>query len=472
MSARRHQNHHNQRHNNNRQSSTTTTTTGPSSIASSQSSSDCAISIFYSYLVAIASSFLVVLGIYLALTKFNFSFLYISLLGLSIEAIGACIYCISNIRSNHLAKRKQRITSNEFTLHNGLNSNRVENNVTRQQQHQQQINTITHILNNATINPTINDNSRDANTPTQTAILANTSTTSRENSNGGGGDLGSSIIVIQTKSRPRQPGEPPESIVPCSSSSTQNSTIDQLPELARRQQQSPEALSDDFQSSTGLLEGQPESLVAEQLQQQQQQQQIDNTPIQSNHADQIDGDGITGDNQIINQSQLSINMVSQFNSQLGDKNTSIAGKPRDKNSPSNASNNENERPEIVPESVQSTSTTNIAEIAISANMTRSQIPTADGPESTNFNESSDLIDLRPGNSNGSLVASEPIVEPKLARRRQAQEGGQQRPSNIRRTLVMGLSGEEEMIEIDEEDLDNMSILPPPYESIATNTRPQ
>jgi len=39
--------------------------------------------------------------------------------------------------------------------------------------------------------------------------------------------------------------------------------------------------------------------------------------------------------------------------------------------------------------------------------------------------------------------------------------------NMRRTLVMGLSGEEEVIEINEEDLDEMSDLPPPYESIGS-----
>jgi len=38
---------------------------------------------------------------------------------------------------------------------------------------------------------------------------------------------------------------------------------------------------------------------------------------------------------------------------------------------------------------------------------------------------------------------------------------------MRRTLVMGLSGEEEVIEINEEDLDEMSDLPPPYESIGS-----
>lgn len=40
-----------------------------------------------------------------------------------------------------------------------------------------------------------------------------------------------------------------------------------------------------------------------------------------------------------------------------------------------------------------------------------------------------------------------------------------RQGNLRRTLVMGLSGEQEVIEIDEDDIDKMSIMPPPYESL-------
>lgn len=64
-------------------------------------------------------------------------------------------------------------------------------------------------------------------------------------------------------------------------------------------------------------------------------------------------------------------------------------------------------------------------------------------------------------SNGGLVPSDATDSAALRK-----STHRQRQANLRRTLVMGLGGEEEMIEIDEDDLDNMSILPPPYESIA------
>lgn len=58
----------------------------------------------------------------------------------------------------------------------------------------------------------------------------------------------------------------------------------------------------------------------------------------------------------------------------------------------------------------------------------------------------------------------------MARRKSA-PSARQRAAHLRRTMVLGLSGEEEMIEIDEDDLDNESVLPPSYESISTCVAP-
>lgn len=58
-----------------------------------------------------------------------------------------------------------------------------------------------------------------------------------------------------------------------------------------------------------------------------------------------------------------------------------------------------------------------------------------------------------------------VDSPQVSSRRTA------RPANMRRTLVMGLSGEQEIIEINEDDLDNMCVMPPSYESLEPNNKP-
>lgn len=454
--------------NNYRHPSSTTTTTDPSSSAqSSQSSDGCAISIFYSYLIAIFSSFLVVLGIYLSLTKFNYSFLSISLAGLLIEAFSACIYCISNIRSSRLARRKPRINLDDYILHN--DSNLIENrnlenhNLNR---HQQPISTITHILSNRDLNSNcvINENDNVHN--------------SIENDP-------SAINNIETSPLPAQPLQDPlsrsEIDVDDERETNQNASITN-PKLTRyedqvdsddfglnnngphhnhrlpkniNQPESPEAISGEFSSSTtNLLENQQSS--------------------------SRDTNSVTGEEPL--PSQLSINLVSQFNNQLSDNDSNVKKtaetcdpvEVREELNTSIGGGLSNYERSNVQEPLQSSSEVTIVQ-----------------PESTHYHDqvntsvknqvdSSDLIgteELRPEQvqrpESSPLVIGgvggddDDQVEPQV-RRKRSSRSGLQRPANLRRTLVRGLSGEQEIIEIDEEDLDNMSILPPPYESIAAN----
>lgn len=89
-------------------------------------------------------------------------------------------------------------------------------------------------------------------------------------------------------------------------------------------------------------------------------------------------------------------------------------------------------------------------------------------ESTGIDQT-DLIKLQnqsPSNDNDNVPSS--ITNQRPTRERKESTDNRAHRAALRRTLVMGLSGEEEVIEINEEDLDNMSVLPPSYESIATD----
>lgn len=447
--------------NNYRHPSSTTTTTDPSSSAqSSQSSDGCATSIFYSYLIAIFSSFLVVLGIYLSLTKFNYSFLSISLAGLLIEAFSACIYCISNIRSSRLARRKPRINLDDYILHN--DSNLIENHNLENHnfnRHQQPITTITHILSNRDLNSNcvINQNNDIDN--------------SIENDP-------SAINIIDTSPLPAPPQHDPQSRlegdVDNERETNQNASItnpkltrheDQVDSndfglnnngpphnhrLPKNQPESTEAISGEFSSSTtNLLENQQSS--------------------------SRDIDSVTGEEPV--PSQLSIGLVSQSNNQLSDNDSSVNKtaetcypvEVREELNTSIGGGQSNYERSNIQGPFQSSSDATIMQpesIHHHDQVNTSVKNQVDGP---------DLIDTEePRLELVQELESSPVVggddnqiEP-LVRRKRTSRSGLQRPANLRRTLVRGLSGEQEMIEIDEEDLDNMSILPPPYESVAAN----
>lgn len=446
--------------NNYRHPSSTTTMTDPSSSApSSQLSDRCAISIFYSYLIAIFSSFLVVLGIYLSLTKFNYSFLSISLAGLLIEAFGACIYCISNIRSSRLARRKQRINSDDFILQNDGNIIENHNLDSGNFNRQQQITTITHILSNRNLNSnciTNNDDNHDIYNPIEngpTAINNTDIPSSPDLQISSHVDLDNERATNQNTSNTTIPKltqqEDQVDSNNCGSFNNDGPPYNQLPKSINRIK-SPEAISGDFSSSTtNLLENQQSS--------------------------SRDTNSVTGDEQV--PSQLSINMVSQFNSQLSDNdgsakehamasgpivmreelNSSIGSQSNHRNS------NVQEAPQSSADSINrpnESSYPNHETTAMKNQVDNLDLTSAEEHQTTDLEQQ----EATPTASNNDQVEAQ-------ARRKKAPQSSSQRPANLRRTLVMGLGGEQEMIEIDEEDLDNMSILPPPYESIAANSRP-
>lgn len=421
---------------------TTTTTTTNTTITNpsednSQSSDECPISICYSYLIAIVSSFLVVLGIYLALTRFTTKYLYISLLGLSIEAFGACFYCLSNIRSSKLARRKQRINSEDFVPGSnsselGNNNNNLESQLTRQQQ----INTITHILSNRALTSNVVDNEAtdnnnesnpsaivsdsvviqgiDQESPTQTHVNDTHIDNSQESTNVENQRNNENLSKTTNHASSTSPEDQTDnSLIVCSTSTTQGS-LEQLPKNNRCLQQSPEAESGNFLSSTNLLEG---------------QQTLDVEPVEVNENATNPAQCLA-----IQQNDISLN-----------------------------------------EPIQSTSSENLIDItsnSSSLTIVTHPVNKTHTLQSSNSNDL-DLINLQHQSNTASIAhsssvtAAEPQVESRKLKPNQSQ-----RPANIRRTLIMGIGGEEEMIEIDEEDLDNMSILPPSYESVVSTSKNQ
>jgi hypothetical protein len=296
-----------------------------------QHSSSCTVSICYSYLIAILSSFLVVLGIYLALTKFNPRFLYISLTGLLIEAFSACIFCISTIHKSRLAQYKQT-TDDVPALESEVVASR-----------QQQARAVTHLLTNRTLN-------------NQTAIRV----TNDDN-------------LDQTNVDTRPP------IENCLVTKTQNQTIE------------PRLLAQD----SSQINVQPSDIEAP-----------SNCQAPPENADQTSGHAT-----IDEQNELP---------SLGSEHAAVETN-NDASQNTHIQCDRNESPESVNQALDN--------------------PQIDKPQTS----ANDDPDLNPA--------------PPHASKRNP------RPANVRRTLVMGLNGEEEVIEIDEQDLDEMSILPPPYESL-------
>lgn len=442
-----------------RHPSTTTTTTDPSSIDTIQSSSgNCAVSMCYLYLIAIISSFLVVLGIYFSLTKFNPRFLYISLIGLSIEAIGACIYCVNNIRTSKLARRKQRVISDDFILNPNDSLGNQNNGVMsdRQQQQQQQITTITHILNNRTLTSN-NDNDRNLNENESTAINNDNNAQSNQSqqqttvvasrldrqsemdqhshnlTSGHGTEFDGQNMASEVAS----PASDQVDSMICILPAQVISSIDPLPK-SEHCQHSPEPNGGDCISSSSLLEYRANS---------SEQNKTSSGVIEDQSSAAISHVG-SGEGQDQVRGQLSNNIVTQFNNHIVDDTGKEKGPTEDSLLTVTRSDNLDVNCNADEEHNETTA--------------KSSLPT----NAPNTNTVTDLINLQP--QGGGLMVTD-VNEPQAVPRRKSSQGQQTRPAHLRMTLVMGLSGEEEMIEVDEEDLDNMSILPPPYESI-TKTR--
>lgn len=367
----------------------------------------CSLVICYSYLIAIFSSFLVVLGIYLSLTKFNARFLYLSLAGLSIEALGACLYCINNIHKSKLAQYKQttddfNLESNEVSSPNAAIPVSQRPSMSRQQQ---QARNLTHILMNRTLN--------------QSAIPPDDSI-SRDNGRRPPANLTSPTDVQSTSGNPQ----------PSSSSNDHqpfgNRRSDDLQHEASADNQTlyQDALSHSFEleATTNDNEQLPRS----------------DQPTCQDSTDNSNALATSQSRKLSEQTQHDPNQNdndapgSHDNSaQLGKE---ISGQP--------ATDSES-RPYAI-DQVDLTSQQTVAPPA-----TEEQHQAIDAPQAIARGS------LSPTSSQASESSNS------HGRNRNS------RHSNVRRTLVMGLSGEEEVIEIDEEDLDNMSILPPSYESIAT-----
>lgn len=425
--------------NNHRHTSTTTITTASNSTSttdrSHMSANNGRASIFYSYLIAIISSFLVVLGIYLSLTRFNFQFLYISFIGFMIETIGACIYCVSRIHASKLARRKQRIDSDEFILTTGgnidnNNHHAINNGTNLSRQQAQNPTTVTHILTNRALSNQTNEaNGRQSN--------------SIENSNNNNNTNNENISIENHSANPT-------AIQPETQS---NSPPSMTNSLARDERQT--SLVDELSTTEQLTNGGevPTSSDSPAV--------VELNKQTTNSADNL---------------QLPVNLVPEASEpdsvgELPKKNescqesqaTSIAI-PNNLSSPESPSTSSANHAHVtIPVEQQQTINDNRLE--------KNPVDKVDiGTIVNDANDTNDLIISSRQIISGGLAISEPDLEPQVVRRLNVPS--QQRPSNVRRTLVMGLGGEEEYIEIDEEDLDNMSILPPPYESIAISVPPQ
>lgn len=378
------------------------------------------------------------------MTRFNIRYLYISLVGLLFEAIGACGYCLSNIQTNTSARRKTTINSNDF-IHLSANNN-SGNSLLYNQTHR------------TSIPSSDQPNVQQRQPPSGgTIILSNGTLTGRtsmdgavlSNQNANNDESGSATIVIEDASagpnlsNPRtdqatdvtQSAENRDNVdssnIPSSNENSitilasnnpnQVSSVTQFNELPKNQvfQAGSAGETSDFSSATSLLGN-------------HRAQEEEESEAQNENRHQL----IAADGEPV---------LTQVNiSQISDKASS---------SSSSASNSGNHQ--II----------DIAKIQAAAPQ-RTCI--ADGrPTNRDHNhqtkplQNSDLNSSPPHSHTSNLIPSD--ASDSAAVRKTA---ARQRQANLRRTLVMGLGGEEEMIEIDEDDLDNMSILPPPYESIA------
>lgn len=435
-----HHSHHNHHHHHHINPSTSSNLAGSSSRSSREASFGHSKSICYSYLIAMLCSFLVALGIYLSLTRFNLKYLYISLIGLLIEAVGACIYCICNIRSSQLARQKPRLATEEFILdtsgnirtNNTTNGNNVitiptSNNHQTQRQLTTtttagQSPTITHILSNRTFNSNSNNDE-------------NIGTTSVD-----------SITAININNDSQTPEQQQQSTRPKNSTEDGGENVNSLPpSTSNSGDQTPANLNHSSENSIIIIpdeghEDRIDSLLTATsasltipVDQLPTSTTADTALTHDPSTENTDGNVQTATeadaNQIVAPSQMSINLSSQFTGQLQDGKSSKNKQP---NSPSTVSSGI-----ASPESSQQ------QEISLSTSSA--------GPQPVSENDSTAAATASSSNQSGELS--------------QQQQAAQERRRN-RRTLIMGLSGEEEAIEIDEDDLDNMSILPPPYESIA------
>lgn len=401
-----------------------------------QTGSNCSLTICYSYLIAILSSFLVVLGIYLSLTKFNARFLYISCAGLLIEAISACIYCMSNIHKSKLARQKQ------------AHEQRIDNVGSSQVQRRQQNAALTHILSNRALNQTA-INSIQSTTTTATTAQTNEQRGNRtlaraEEQNVLGGSESDCATATTTTTQTDQPDRAIEINSPIEFTSLQQTSSSEHSAIVIAEQNLTEELPKN-QSCHELPIATSDDARAS------QQQQQNNTSInilglhRSSELITNDSNNLDSDESIQNKSSLVNDGGELPKTSLATVVTCNAGS----NDPTSGETDLINLQQQQPAEVQ----------AVRSRASNQQQPLAA--------TSNEFCVTNENDSHTTAEQQESPSTPPISQRQRAN----QRPAHFRRTLVMGLSGEEEVIEIDEEDLDNMSILPPSYESIATNTKP-
>jgi len=358
------------------------------------------------------------------LTRFDVRFLYISIIGFLIEAIGACIYCVSNIRSSKLARRKQRVNSDEYILN--ASGNIVTNDNVDSGNHQ--ITTITHILSSRALasgNTSSCSNLDRSNENEPQTIYDHTNDLHQEQTPSSARMPVNEIDSADPIEAPISPTSLPDGSKSSHGVPSTPLVLDQ-PSMNLFSNDTPDPTSDDYLSSAHLL-GEPPKPI----------QQVDSTAanpeaslervIVDNYDNHNDSD-LGSDSRLISIPHESQNLT---------KNSEDVPTMHDQN-----------QVEVVvmrPASILQENPTVYTSLSNSA---QANIDTSDlmNPQS---------LDNFP-------------TEVQAAQKKPPQN--RNRTPNLRRTLVMGLSGEEEMIEIDEEDLDNMSILPPSYDSITTPDR--
>lgn len=479
--------------------------------SSGDTSTSNGLSIFYSYMIAICSSFLVVLGIYLALTRIDAHFLYISILGLFIEAFSACIFCISNFHTSKVARRKERINSNEFIIMGGQYG--LDNQQVSTQMHPRSVVNPTHMLTNQdvanivppsetgdnTTNVSPNPPSGQVQPPDDNnSIIENNVPTSDRVQQGGTIEswhttsttiLDGSIIPLNSKSKIISQGSNlsqltspivgTQSELPKNDNNDDNTNINTI-DNGNNNNITNNNNEDDIAGYQNKQIPGPSSLQNESLTTNThditplnpEKTDVTNPSIDSSMIQQVAANN-QNQNEDENQEQASDNQH-LVNSSLINKDIKRCDRriqedcdDRNQNKVATSSTQAIKCSELSEQ--QSTSLSGeVATITnvitdsthVLDNVNNLTVPGDNDGNNSEVNCDTRLADARslssPQRSSG-LIVSDPQspVSPNTNKR----------PINSRRTLVMGLSGQEELIEIDEEDLDEMSILPPSYDSI-------
>lgn len=460
-----------QQSSNSRHPSTTNTEVDPS-LESSTTDDRCGISVCYSYLIAITSSFLVVLGIYLSLTNFNIRFLLISVLGVSIEAIGACVYCVNNIYTSSQARRKHRVDYDDLILTEsglGIDSTSHINNTNNN--NARPVASVTHLLSNQALTSTASTSSNE--------VAPNDLPTSQVNA---------SAIYNQTESSQSDDRDTQRSTDHLVASTSHGSTHIDLSANQLEQptndtflnvdthdindnnnnnnissdnsnEQLPKSLADSSEGSTNLpTQASGTSITIESSPKLQAQTHNDCS------RNQDDGNSPSYDRQP-GTSLLSLDSTHHIIHPTCGGDTSVKysslyvgtakqAQPQTSQEGAIETFNPDSRARVVVDLLGETTEPEL------------QLSKLDGQAVLEtLNRVIDNSSILATSSHG-LVTSGSMDTP-LTPKRRSETSQQQRVAHVRRTLVMGLGGEEEMIEIDEDDLDNMSVLPPSYDSIAT-----